>query len=67
MLDEFSHDLRSNSLVISLTAHLLKDSLGPSDQKEFQAVLSRHLTNAQAMLDSLTNRSWLEADYELLK
>ena len=62
MLDEFAHDLRSNSLVISFAAHLLKDSLDTFDQEEFQLLLSRNLTNAQAMLESLTNRSWLEAD-----
>ena len=62
MLDEFAHDLRSNSLVISVAAHLLKDSFGTFDQEEFQAVLSRNLTNAQTMLNSLMNLSWLEAD-----
>ena len=62
MLDEFAHDLRSNSLVISFAAHLLKNNLGPFDQEEFGQVLSRNLANAQAMLDGLMNRSWLEAD-----
>ena len=64
MLDEFAHDLRSNSLAISFAAHLLKDGLGPVDAEAFQQVLSRNLANAQAMLDSLINRSWLEADQQ---
>ncbi len=66
MLKELTHDLNSVYSVISYAAHFLLDQPIQSEREELEEVLSRNLTNAELMLNSLAGGTWTGAEPNLL-
>ena len=67
LLRTSSHDLRGSFGIINSAAYLLRmDDLSDQDRQQFMDMLSRNLTNMQAMLTNLMDLSRLEAGEEVL-
>lgn len=68
MLRTSSHDLRGSFGIVTSAAHLLKmEGLSQQEREKSLEILSRGLTNVQAMLTELMDLSRLEAGQETLQ